>query len=426
VSQLPLAIDFEHALLRCDLALESVLRLFREHPWRALVLLVQLVGNRARVVSQLEQDSGLEVSHVPFNPKVIELINAERAKGRHIVLVSAHYRDFAHQVAEHLQLFDRVAKRDDLATELGPSGFDYVGDAPAGRTRLVAWISALRIHQWAKNLLVFVPLLTSHQATRWESLTPVALAFVLFGLCASSVYLLNDLIDVRNDRSHPTKRFRPIASGEISSKAAVTVALPLLIATFFFAWRALPPAFSVVLATYWVTTFAYSIVLKRVMMLDVVVLALLYTLRIIAGTCAFEGNLTFWLLGFSMFIFVSLAFAKRYGELLETRTAGGSGAPRGRGYVTGDLQMIASLGAASGYISVMVLALYIQDPSTAALYRHPQLIWFACPLLLYWIGRTWLLTYRGQMHEDPVVFAITDRVSLLTGAVFGLIFVLAS
>jgi len=426
VTQLPLAIDLEHALLRCDLALESVLRLFKQHPWRAFVLLVQLVSNRGRVVRLLEQNRELALLHLPFNSQVMELITAERAKGRHIVLVSAHYRDFARHVAEHLQMFDRIAKPDDLTTEFGASGYEYVDDAPAGRSRTVAWISALRIHQWAKNLLLFVPLLASHQAMRAESLGRVALAFLLFGMCASSVYLLNDLIDVRNDRSHPRKRLRPIASGEISSNAAFSIALPLLLVTFLLAWLLLPPAFSVALGAYWVTTAGYSAVLKRVMMLDVVVLALLYTLRIIAGTCAFEGNLTFWLLGFSMFIFVSLAFAKRYGELLETRSAGAIEGPRGRGYVPGDLQMIASLGAASGYIAVMVLALYIQEPGTSALYRHPQLIWFACPLLLFWIGRTWMLTHRGQMHEDPVVFAITDRVSLLTGTLFGLIFALAA
>lgn len=426
MSHLPLAIDLERALLRCDLALESVLRLFRQHPWRALVLLFQLVGNRDRVVDKLEQGKELELTHLPFDPQVIQLITEERAKGRQIVLVSSHYRHFAREVAEHLKLFDRVAKRDELANELGATGFDYVGNAPARGNQFLAWIAALRLHQWAKNLLVFVPLLASHQVMREDSLWRVGMAFVLFGLCASSVYLLNDVVDVRNDRSHPRKRLRPIASGLISSRAAVAVALPLLAATFLLAWQLLPHAFSIALGAYWVTTVAYSAALKRVMMLDVVVLALLYTLRIIAGTTAFEGNLTAWLLGFSMFIFVSLAFAKRYGELLETRTAGATEGPRGRGYVTGDLEMISALGASSGYISVMVLALYIQEPTTASLYHHPQLIWFACPLLLFWIGRTWMLTHRGQMHEDPVVFAITDRVSLLTGALFCLIFILAS
>jgi 4-hydroxybenzoate polyprenyltransferase len=417
----PLVVNLEQTLLRCDLALETAFRLFRQHPLRALYLLAQLLGDRTRAISQLERHQGLEAEHLPYDRKVVDLLAAAKATGREIVLVSAHYRTYARLVADHLRVFDRVATPDELES----GGFDYVAHSHPSRHPVAVWIEAIRLNQWAKNLLLFVPLAASHQFAVPGAFASVAIAFVLFGLCASSVYLINDFIDVRSDRQHPTKRFRPYAAGDLSARALLWVAPMLTLAAFAGAWLLLPPDFLAALCTYFALTFAYSSVLKRVMMLDVVVLAILYTLRIIAGVAAFGGNLTFWLLAFSMFIFVSLALAKRYAELLDARVGGTTDQPRGRGYRTQDLEMIASLGSASGYLAVMVLALYIQDSSTAALYRHPQWIWFACPLLLFWISRTWLLTHRGQMHQDPIVFAMTDRVSLLTGVLFGLIFVIA-
>ena len=418
MSSVPLVIDLDRALLHCDLALESVFGLFREEPLRALTLLARLAGSRGSVVRQLERDRQLDVSRLPYNTAVLTLIEAEKAKGRQIVLSSAHYSTYARQIAEHLRIFDRVV----AASDLGPDGFERVEPTRSRGGQIAVWAEGMRLHQWIKNVLLFVPLLTSHRVSDAGSLRDALFGFVFFGLCASSVYLLNDLIDLPDDRQHPTKRFRPFASGRISIAAGLT-AVPILLASAFVgAWLLLPPLFTVALGAYYVITFIYSFAFKRVMMLDVVTLAVLYTLRIVAGACAIGGELTFWLLGFSMFIFVSLALAKRYKELREASAEGESASPRGRGYVTADLGMISALGAASGYLSVMVLALYIQDPATAALYRHPRLIWFACPLLLFWVGRTWMITHRGKMHDDPVVFAITDRVSLLTGALFGLIF----
>ncbi len=417
MTSVPLVIDLDRSLLHCDLALESVFGLLRERPLRALTLLVQLVGSRERVVRQIEKDRRLDASHLPYNSAVLNLIEAEKAKGRQIVLVSGQYGTYARQIAEHLRMFDRVVE----AAELGSDGVDYAQPPRVERPRLAVWAEGLRLHQWIKNVLLFVPLLASHRASDTSSLLAALLGFVFFGLCASSVYVLNDLIDLSADRRHRTKRFRPFASGEISIASGLMAVPILLVIAFVGAWRLLPPWFTVVLGAYYMITFIYSFAFKRVMMLDVVTLAVLYTLRIVAGACAINGELTVWLLGFSMFIFVSLALAKRYKELRETQVTG-EGSAVGRGYVTADLGMISALGAASGYLSVMVLALYIQDPATASLYRHPRLIWFACPLLLFWVGRTWMITHRGQMHDDPVVFAVTDRVSLLTGALFGLIF----
>ena len=287
------------------------------------------------------------------------------------------------------------------------------------------WASALRLHQWLKNLLIFVPLLVSHRVGMPGALADGIVAFVLFGLCASSAYMLNDLLDLASDRRHPSKCRRPLAAGLISLRAARVAAPTLLACAFAGAVWWLPWRFTAAMATYYVITVTYSLWLKRLVMVDVVTLAMLYTIRIIAGTLLFHLVMTFWMLAFSMFIFLSLALVKRYAELLGARNKGDMERPGGRGYYAGDLDMIASLGAASGYLSVMVLALYIQDPSTAALYGNPRVIWLACPLLMYWVSRVWVLTHRGEMNDDPVVFAIRDRVSLLVGGLFGLVFWLA-
>lgn len=283
------------------------------------------------------------------------------------------------------------------------------------------WRKALRLHQWAKNLLIFIPLLAAHQLNDPWLLWDGLLAFLFFGLCASGVYILNDLLDLADDRQHPSKRYRPFASGQLSIKAGLTAFPLLLIAAFTGAWWCLPWQFVGVLGAYYVLTLAYSLVLKRIMALDVISLALLYTLHIIAGGAAFRLELTVWILTFSMFMFLSLALVKRYSELLAVRRVRKKSKTNGRDYASGDLAMIASLGAASGYLAVMVLALYIHDNATVELYRHPQAIWMACPLLLFWITRIWMLTHRGKMNDDPVIFALKDHVSLLAGLLFCLI-----
>jgi len=280
----------------------------------------------------------------------------------------------------------------------------------------------LRLHQWAKNALLFVPLLAAHRINELDLLLIGLLAFLLFSLCASSVYLLNDLLDLEDDRQHSSKRFRPLASGAVSIKVALLVFPALLLVAFVGAAWLLPWKFTLALACYYALTLAYSLVLKRIMTVDVITLATLYTVRIVAGAMVFDISLTFWMLAFSMFLFLSLAMVKRYAELRESRSKGKTGFTSGRGYYPGDLEMISSLGAASGYLAVLVLALYIQDQTTQALYHHPQVIWLACPLLLYWITRTWMIAHRGQMHDDPLVFAMKDRNSLIFVVLFAMVF----
>lgn len=470
----PLVIDLDGTLLRSDLLLETSVAFVRSHPFQLLQPFVWLTKGKAALKEGLAQASQIDVSVLPFDTDVIELIEEERKKGRTVVLATASHYSLAERIAEHLQLFDRVLASDanrnlsahrkrDLLIELyGKGGFDYVGnsddDLPvwaaarrayivnpergvenrgraqgnvervihSNRSGLKDWLKALRLHQWMKNALIFVPLLAAHQMMNPVLLLQGILAFVFFGLCASSVYLLNDLLDLADDRHHHTKRNRPFAAGRLPIRSGLLFFPILLAVAFSGAALLLPWEFSGTLIAYYLLTLAYSLSLKRQMALDVIALAALYTLRIIAGAAAFNSELTFWILAFSMFIFLSLALVKRFAELAEARRKGDIGKTRGRGYYPSDLEMISSLGAASGYLSVMVLALYIHDQATTRLYAHPQLIWLACPLLLFWITRVWMLTHRGQMHDDPVVFAIRDRTSLVVGALFGLVFWVAT
>jgi 4-hydroxybenzoate polyprenyltransferase/phosphoserine phosphatase len=470
----PLVVDLDGTLLRSDLLLETGLVFVRSQPHKLLQPLVWLVKSKATLKERLALATDIDVSTLPYDSQVIELIEAERRNGRHVVLATASHRSLAERIAEHLQLFDQVLasdsernlsahrKRDLLIEHYGEKGFDYMGNshddilvwAAARKAYLINpesgvehkasaqgnvekvihsnpsgpkdWFKALRLHQWMKNVLIFVPLLASHQITNPALLWQCILGFLFFGLCASSVYVLNDLLDLADDRHHKTKRNRPFASGRLSIKFGLAIFPVLLIAAFVGAIGLLPAKFAGVLVAYYILTLAYSLSLKRQMAVDVIALAVLYTVRIVAGAAAFGQPLTFWILAFSMFIFLSLALVKRYAELREARSKGHTEKTRGRGYYPDDLEMISSLGAASGYLSVMVLALYIHDNATSMLYANPQVIWLACPLLLFWITRVWMLTHRGQMHDDPVVFAIRDRVSLIVGALFCLVFWVAT
>lgn len=470
----PLVVDLDGTLLRSDLLFETGMAFIRGQPLGLLKPLSWLAKGKAALKEGLAQATYIDVSVLPYNPEVIALIETERSNGRRVVLATASHCTLAERIAEHLQLFDEVLatdanrnlsaqhKRDLLVEHYGERGFDYAGnshdDIPvwaAARQAYVVnpesgverrakaqgnvekvirsnpsgikdWLKALRLHQWMKNMLIFVPLLAAHQLTNPLLLWQGILAFLYFGLCASSVYLLNDLLDLADDRHHHSKRNRPFASGRLSIKSG-GIAFPiLLIASFAGATVLLPKEFSYVLVAYYALTLTYSLALKRRMAVDVIALAMLYTLRIIAGAAAFSLPLTFWVLAFSMFMFLSLALVKRYAELRDARHKGLNEKTRGRGYYPSDLEMISSLGASSGYLAVMVLALYIHDQATSVLYSQPQVIWLACPLLLFWITRIWMLTHRGQMHDDPVVFAIRDRVSLMVGALFCLVFWVAS
>ncbi len=467
----PLVVDLDGSLIRSDLLIESALDFVRQQPLRFMSPLLWLTEGKARLKEGLAKSCDIDVSTLPYNDDVLAIIEEAREGNREVVLATASHQLLADQVAEHLGVFDSVIathddtnmsahkKRDALVERFGEAGFDYVGDTEADlpvwasacnaylvdpSSRLEArcradsktvirtgsgaarkWIKAMRVHQWAKNLLLFVPLVASQRLMEPGLLTDGIIAFFLFGLCASATYLMNDLLDLPNDRLHETKRLRPLPDGRIPVIHAL-LAVPLGIAmAFLLAFLFLPLNFAAALAVYCMLTVAYSVTLKRRMMVDVITLSLLYTIRIVAGVFALGLELTFWMLAFSMFIFLSLALVKRYAELLEAHNQGSLSKTPGRGYYPSDLSMIASLGGASGMISVLVLAMYTQQESIYRLYSNPEFIWFSCPLLLFWIGRTWMLTHRGEMHEDPVFFAVTDRISIATGVLFGLVFWIA-
>lgn len=468
-----LVVDLDGTLLRGDLLPELWLANARARPLDALRPLASLVAGKAALKAQLAGAVDFDVTRLPYEAEVLALIREARAQGRKVVLVTASHQSMAERIAEHLGVFDEVhgtrdgmnlnaeRKRDFLVQRFGDHGYDYIGNsshdlpvwrharhaivvnAPRGVARrarangnvsheistrplqIREWLRAMRPHQWLKNLLVFVPLLAAHRVDEPWLLSQALVAFVLFGLCASSVYVANDLLDLADDRHHARKRLRPFAAGNLPAVGGILLVPMLLAIAFGFSSTLLPPAFTAVLAVYWLMTFAYSLRLKRIMMVDVMLLALLYTMRIIAGAAATGLVLTFWILAFSMFLFLSLALVKRFAELRHVRNAGEDSAG-GRGYHASDLEMLSALGAASGYLAVMVLALYINDAGTVAQYQRPQYIWLACPLLLYWISRVWMLAHRGQMHDDPVLFAVRDRVSLVIGGLLAGVFWLAT
>jgi len=469
----PLVVDLDGTLIKSDLLVESCLLFVCSDPLAIFKIFKWFLAGKANLKEKLATVSDIDVNVLPYNQKVIEFIKKEKQKGRKIVLATASHLIYAQRIASHLDIFDQVFategklnlskhnKCNKLVTEFGDKGFDYIGNSnddlvvwkksqaaivvdpevgvlkkakSLGNVQKIihssqnifkTWAKALRLHQWIKNSLIFVPLLASHQFNQIDLVFNGLLAFICFGLCASHVYLFNDLIDLTDDRHHPTKRYRPFAAGLLSIKAGLLMCAILLISAFVGSILLLPQQFTLALIIYYVLTVSYSIGLKRLMMLDIITLAILYTMRIIAGTYAFGVDLTFWMLAFSMFIFLSLSLVKRYAELYELRGKGEAKITRGRGYYPADLEMISSLGASSGYLSVMVLALYIQDKNTIILYQHPHIMWLACPLFLYWISRVWLLAHRGLMHEDPIVFAIKDRTSWLIGGLLMIVFGLA-
>jgi 4-hydroxybenzoate polyprenyltransferase len=358
----------------------------------------------------------LDVTVLPYDPDTLAAARAFRAAGGRTELAVIFKDDTVKAISGHLACFDDIV----------PAGSPGKATSAAQGTLVREWLKALRIHQWIKNALIFIPLLAAHQLDNPAMLIQAVIAVIAFGLCASSVYVLNDILDLADDRHHRQKRFRPFAAGTLPIGSGL-VAFPFLLAlSFTIALAILPPLFSAVLAAYYTLTLTYSMVLKRIMALDVIALAMLYTLRIFAGVAALSLTLTFWLLAFAMFLFLSLALAKRYAEVRDALERGRPGKTRGRDYDTTDLEMISSLGAASGYQAVLVLALYIREQSTVALYSNPEVLWLACPVLLFWITRVWMLTHRGQMHEDPVVFAARDWVSQAAGVIFLLTFLAAS
>jgi 4-hydroxybenzoate polyprenyltransferase len=461
---IPLCLALDGTLTPARTAHERLLALAKQSP---AAFLWQLVRGRTSPQPHAPWSrSQIDVAALPLRRELVEWLRSERRAGRRLVLVADDDPLAAEQMALHLDLFDEVATTGDyrgslaqrrraaLAARYGERGFDYAGseasdsivwDAsrraivvgdlrvgkrigrntevalviPSEQASLRTWITAMRLHQWAKNGLIFVPAILAHAIFMPQVLLNAVLAFVAFGLCASSVYIVNDLFDLAADRQHSSKRHRPFAAGMLSVRSGLLVSLFLLIAAAASA-TAVGTRFVGVLAGYYGLTWAYSLILKRIPLLDVMMLAALYTLRVIAGSAATGIALSFWLLAFSVFIFLSLGFVKRYAELYDARKAGKL-IGHARGYGETDLPLIMSLGTASGYCAIVVMALYINSPDSLSQYHHHKPLWLICPVMLFWISRIWIVTSRGAMHDDPLVFALRDRVSLLILGVLGAI-----
>jgi 4-hydroxybenzoate polyprenyltransferase/phosphoserine phosphatase len=467
----PLCVDLDGTLVKSDTLIDSLLVVARTRPALLFALPAEMLRGKAAFKAFITSHVNLDVAHLPYNRKVLQFLHEERARGRTVYLATGADVRLAERVANYLGGFDGVLgsdgatnltgarKLDRLRSQLGSSAYDYIGnDVPdlpllaSAAATMVAnptlrlrmrmrlrgirpvrsfvergrplWtvFRALRVHQWSKNLLIFLPLLLAHVITRRLFLNGL-LAFSCFSLAASSAYIVNDMLDIEADRRHPQKRLRPFASGDLSAVSGAILALSFLLLAFCGA-RLLPVAFLGWLLLYLVTTIAYSWYLKRVALVDVLILSGLYVLRLLAGAAATQSHISHWLAGFSAFLFFSLAIVKRFAEL-ENLRVGGLQPHNGRGYLVTDIDQLRSFGTASAFAAVVVFAIYISGSDVTLLYRRHELLWLIMPFMILWLCRVWLLASRGELDEDPLVFALTDRASLLIGAVVAVIAFLA-
>jgi len=454
--------DLDGTVLSTDVFVESLLQVLGRAPWLFPHVVLWLLRGRGYCKGRIALLSGDNWERWPVRPEVVTAIESARAAGRPVLLATAAHRHMATRVARDTGLFDDVlASTDELnlkgdtkrtaildwVERAGCDGFTYAGDSYADlpiwsaadsiivvtptealqqrverlgkpvavlgprRDTLGTIIRALRPHQWAKNVLLFVPMVLAH-AIDFPRLTAALIAFLSFSASASAVYVLNDLADLPNDREHPKKRERPLASGQLSISTGIWTLIGLLSLSLSLAVLVLPPEFALILVGYFVANILYSQFIKQRAIVDVMLLACMYLVRLEAGAVATATPISKWLLIFSFFFFTSLAFSKRFTELRRLVNSGGERVA-GRGYRADDLSFIESLGTASGFVSVLVLALYMDSAPMQRLYGDSRLPWLICPLFLYWILRVWLLTHRGQLDEDPVVFALKDRVSFI-------------
>lgn len=465
----PLCVDLDGTLVKTDTFAQALLQLIRTRPAALLSIPRWAANGLAAFKQRVAQEVELDPSALPFHPGLLAFLKSEKQKGRDLLLVTASDQSVARRVAEHTGLFSEViasdgsvnlkaaCKRDALVKRFGEQGFAYAGNAsddlmvwtaasetiainPCGPVRRAlkgkvvqlfddrparwkSWLKALRIHQWMKNVLVFLPMLLAHELSDPALYGQAVLAFFAFSFAASAIYVLNDLFDLHADQHHPRKRARPLAAGNLSLLWAAVAAPVLVLAAFALAaW--LPAAFTDVLLIYLVITTLYSWRLKQIALLDVMTLAGLYAIRILAGSAAYGVETSPWLIAFSIFIFFSLAVVKRYAELREAAEEHLEKIQaRGRGYLASDLPLLAGFGIGSGCVSVLVLALYINSEKVVQFYNNPAALWLLCPLLLYWIARVWLLAGRGKISDDPLEFAARDIQTWVVGALSALILI---
>jgi len=462
--------DVDGTVLSTDLLYESLLFALKRDVWLVFLLPFWLLRGRAFLKQRLsERSDGLAIDLLPLNPSVVSYLKDAAESGRRVFLASASDARLVERLADQFDFitgvigsdgatnFKGAAKAEAIRSVLGDEPWEYIGDSsadfavwkeaasvvcvasspsfsrevqkafpnatvlPKEACTLAVTLRAFRVHQWTKNLLIFAPLLLAHQLFNiraWISAIGAALAF---SLCASGVYLMNDLLDLEADRRHPRKRKRPCASGHFPIVLALALAPVIFVVSFLLA-GSIKLEFLGILGIYLTLSTAYSYRLKALALVDIIMLAILYTVRIVAGGIATGILVSQWLLGLSMFVFFSLACVKRFSELLVVQKRQ-EHQSWGRGYSVGDIEQVASFGTASGYIAVLVLALYVSSHEVAELYASPSVIWMACPLLLYWISRIWLLARRGLVHDDPLVFALQDKVTYAVAMLGAIIFI---
>lgn len=467
-----LCVDLDGTLLRSDMLYETVCLLARHSPLQLLFLPFWLLRyGKAGMKREIARRVTVNPAALPYRTEVLDLMRFEYANGRSVILATATDEILAGPIATHLGGDLRIAASDGIVNcsgtkkvtairnLIGDRPFAYAGDSAVDRKvwkeaqeqivvsssphfikqirkeypdcsviqgecmTLKVFLKAIRIHQWVKNLLVFVPLIMAHQQGDLHRVASSLIAFVAFGLCASSVYLLNDLVDLESDRQHHKKRNRPLASGAMSIRTGILL-IPVFLAGSIALALTVSTSFLAVLAVYFAVTLAYSLHLKQLALVDIIVLASLYTIRIIAGGYATSVPVSEWLLGFSLFVFVSLACIKRFSELYSLQKQSKESAV-GRGYTVQDLEQVSQLGNSCGCISVLVLALYVNSNEVTRLYSQPLVLWLICPVMLYWMSRLWLLAHRGEVNEDPIVFALSDRTSYVVGLIAVLIMICA-
>jgi len=461
---LPLVVDLDGTLTQTDTLHETLLDLIKRSPGCLLLIPYWLCRGKAYFKEQIAIRAQLNVDLLPFNKEFVQWLQEEKTKGRYLILCTAANKKIAEIVSKKIDIFDEILSSDNetnmagdakaalLNQRFGSKQYDYAGNskidlrvwrhANAGvlitgskiliskakvltkiskvfevkKNSLLDYAKFIRLHQWLKNSLLFVPIVAAHELSNVHKWALLIEAFFSFSLCASFVYILNDLFDVENDRSHPKKRERLLANGQVSILRGILIALCMLLLSILIAVN-LAPVFQICLSIYFLVTCLYTIFVKRIVIFDCLVLAFLYTLRIISGVVLVGDPLSFWLLAFSLFLFLSLAFVKRYAELAISIHKADRNIS-GRGYVTRDAPLIQTMGVVAGYISVLVLALYLNSEAVLRLYRSPQMIWFGVCILLFWISWVWMQAQRGKMNDDPLIFAIKDRVSVMSGALF--------
>ncbi len=470
-SEIPLCVDLDGTLIHGDTLLESCLRAVKAKPFLLFIFPFWILQGKLFFKEKVLLFAEPDYDTLLYRDQILEFIEQEKQKDRQIVLATASCQKIADKIAEDLGIFDLVLgsqnginlrseqKTAELQNRFKETGFDYMGDSQAdiavfkgarkgylvsGKSKvrkkakelgnveeifvektstLKLIIKQMRIYQWVKNLLVFLPLLLAHKFPVGDFLVNSMTAFFSFSFIASAVYILNDLLDLSSDRTHPRKRKRPFASGKLSLKYGFVLIPLLLLAGFLPSILLLPLDFNLILLAYFILTTLYSFMLKRIYILDILILASLYTIRLLAGAVAVDVPASPWLLAFSMFIFLSLACVKRFTELYDLSQTSKDRAT-GRGYRIDDIGLVKIIGAASGLLSILVFVLYINSAEIVALYKTPILLYLVAFMLLYWILRIWFKAARGEMHDDPIVFTLRDKggiaiILIIIGLVFG-------